>query len=73
MKTLTELNNKVKELQSHIENSITHREELVEGIKSLEAQLLTKRNDLCLLLQSCQSKIMSMERYVRRCSNTHTA
>ncbi|XP_037040004.1 ankyrin repeat domain-containing protein 18A-like [Bradysia coprophila] len=61
IKNLTELTNKVKEFRNQIENTVAKREELLESIKSLEAQLSIKRNDLASVLETCQIKQMKME------------
>ncbi|KAG4078791.1 hypothetical protein HA402_015381 [Bradysia odoriphaga] len=66
IKNLTELKNKVKEFQNQIENTVAKREELIESIKSLEAQLSIKRNDLASLLESCQIKQRKTESECKR-------
>ncbi len=64
MKNLTEITNNIKKFKDQIENGIAKRGELLEDCKSLEGQLVNKRNELSSVLESCQSKSMELERYV---------
>lgn len=57
------MNAKIKEFRSKIENKTANRVELVESVKSLEAQLLEKRNDFNSVSEKNQIKKMEKERY----------
>lgn len=62
MKNLTELNNKTKEFQNRIQNTMISREKLLDSAKSLEAELLKKKQDLSSIVGSGQIKTIAMER-----------
>lgn len=63
MKSLTELNNKIKEFQNRIQDTMVAREKLLDSAKSLEAELLKKKQDLSSIVGSGQIKTLAMERY----------
>lgn len=63
LKHFTESNNKIKEFQNQIENTMAKRVEILESIKTMEVQLVKKRSELTSILETSQIKTMAMERY----------
>lgn len=57
------MNNKIKDLRNQLENTSAKRDEIIECIQTLDAQLLQKRNDLNSVLESSQTKELALERY----------